>query len=50
MDYQAIARSVLQALPASELQPRSTKKLSDDECIAQVVWMRIRLETMLNQA
>ncbi|NJR63711.1 MAG: hypothetical protein HC769_36035 [Cyanobacteria bacterium CRU_2_1] len=44
MNYQAIAQSILQTLPPSQLQPKRVSKESDDERIAQVVWMRMQLE------
>jgi hypothetical protein len=49
MDYRSMAQSVLQGLPKQQSQPRQTSMQSDDERIAQSVWVRIQLELTLNK-
>ncbi|MGJ3249264.1 MAG: hypothetical protein ACFE0I_24710 [Elainellaceae cyanobacterium] len=43
MDYLAIAQSILQDLPEPDIKPIQRVKPSDDERIAEIAWMRMKL-------
>lgn len=43
MDYLAIAQSILQDLPEPDIKPIQRTQPSDDERIAEIAWMRMKL-------
>ncbi|MGJ3254079.1 MAG: hypothetical protein ACFE0J_23545 [Elainellaceae cyanobacterium] len=43
MDYLAIAQSILQDLPEPDIKPIQRVQPSDDERIAEIAWMRMKL-------
>lgn len=43
MDYRAIAKSILDNLPEPDHEPIQRSQQSDDERIAAIAWMRMRL-------